>query len=166
MTTVDEIIKRARLFINNKNVAYKLGQGGINPDRSSPSNIDGFCDCSGFICWCLGISRMTKDITAVKFNGGWINTDLIVFDAQVSTGQFEKLIVPRVGALIVYGSKGLVKRIGHVGIISSVQQNGIKVIHCSSGNYKKTEAAIQETGIDIFAKQPDLIYAWWAGIAE
>ena len=45
------------------------------------------CDCSGYICWALGISRETNHPLYEKFNGGGINADAIVMDAKHASAQ-------------------------------------------------------------------------------
>jgi cell wall-associated NlpC family hydrolase len=160
---VEDALARAKSMIG-KATKYKLGAGGLVPAAASPVNLDGACDCSGFVCWCLRMSRQTSHPAYVHFNGGWINTDAIVFDAGSAVGFFSRLDAPRVGALFVYPSGGTPKHVGHVGIIS-VAGATTKVIHCSSGNYKKTGDAIQETVPTVFTANPNTIIAWFAGFA-
>lgn len=139
------LILRARSVVNCK-LKYKLGSGGMNPDLKLPSN-DNFCDCSGFVCWVLGLSRKTS-IPFYKQFGGWIFTDSMVSDVNSSAGIFERLHSPQPGCIVVYGAG---KNIGHVGIVSEVSGGAMKkVIHCSSGNSKKFNAAIQETSPAVF----------------
>lgn len=159
--TVNELLARAK-SVTNKRIKYRLGAGGMNPASASPANINGECDCSGYVCWALGVSRQTSHPLYVAFNGGWINTDAMCMDGARSTGLFELLDVPRVGALIVYpGSK---KGVGHVGIITQVFDNSaIKAVHCSAGNYRKFKDAIVETGVEVF-QRPDVRVLWYCGI--
>jgi cell wall-associated NlpC family hydrolase len=164
MLTLNEALARARSMVGKK-TKYKLGSGGILPGATSPVNVNGECDCSGFISWALGMSRKTDHPTYVQFNGGWINTDAIVQDADHDTGFFSRINLPRVGALVVYPARKKSGKtiVGHVGIIDSVAANGaIRVIHCSSTNSKKGDA-IQETDDTVFKANPKSIYAWFAG---
>lgn len=157
--TVADILARARSQIGLKTI-YKLGAGGISPALTRPVNVSGECDCSGYVTWCLGISRQTKDPKYVAFNGGWINTDAMVKDAATPAGLFEKIGAPKQGCLVVFGAKAGVRKVGHVALVSRVVEGKVaKVIHCSSGNYRSTGDAIQETGPAVF-DQPDAIFAW------
>jgi cell wall-associated NlpC family hydrolase len=134
---VDELLKRARSALGKK-VKYRLGAGGIDPNSPTPASVDNACDCSGFVCWCLGISRKTDHPLYVRFNGGWINTDAIVHDANQPTGFFRKIDEPKVGCLVVFPSKKPRRPYGHVGIVTEVREGKVtKVIHCSSGNFRR-----------------------------
>ena len=141
----NDIIDRARSAVN-AGIRYKLGSGGTNPNLKLPTS-NKFCDCSGFVCWTMRISRKT-DIPFYRRFGGWIYTDSMVEDIKSNAGIFEKLNVPEPGCIVVFGAG---EKIGHVGIISSVR-NGLmnKVIHCSSGNDRKYSDSIQETSPEIF----------------
>lgn len=161
--TSSELLARAR-SVAGKGIRYKLGKGGTRAAAPSPANVDGQCDCSGYVAWCLGVSRMTDHPLYKNFNGGWINTDAIVHDALTSTGFFDLLAKPKVGALIVYPSPGA-GRVGHVGIITKVENDTVtKVIHCSAGNDRTTGEAVQETPPTVFAR-PATIFGWFAGLA-
>ena len=160
---VVDLLSRARAASGRK-IKYKLGAGGMNPAQPLPANINHECDCSGYVCWALGISRKTEHPLYLQFNGGWINTDAMVHDGRKASGYFEPLAKPKVGALIVYG-KNPKASVGHVGIVTALDAAGgvSKVIHCSSGNHKLGDA-IQETAPTVFLKQPSTIYLWYAGL--
>jgi hypothetical protein len=163
-TSVKELLARARSQLG-RGIKYRLGAGGMVPSASSPANSAGDCDCSGFSGWCAGVSRLTKHPVHVKFNGGWINTDAMHYDAvKRLAGFFELLVAPKPGAFVLYpGSKK--KGVGHVGIVTSVDAKDqiAKVIHCSIGNYRKNGDAIAETSADVF-RRPDRIICWYCGI--
>ncbi len=160
---VDALLARARSVIG-KNIRYQLGKGGMNPNSELPASSNAGCDCSGFVCWCLGISRKT-DHNLYRNNGGWINTDSIVHDAERATGFFFRIPQPKIGALIVYPSKKPERGFGHVGIVTELKNGFVaRVIHCSSGNYKKSGDAIAETGPDSFKNKPETIFAWYEGL--
>jgi len=161
-TSVAQFLNRARSAKNKKTI-YKLGAGGMKPSNATPTDAGNKCDCSGFVCWALGVSRKTTHPLYMKFNSGWMNTDGIVHDATTTTGFFDKIIVPKVGCMIVYpGGKG---KIGHVGIVTEVKSGVVtKVLHCSGGNYRTTGDAIQETDAAVFINNPRTIYAWWVGL--
>ena len=163
MITVSDLLSRAASAAGH-NIVYKLGAGGMFPQAPLPSNIGNECDCSGYVCWCLGISRKTDHPLYVQFNGGWINTDGIVNDAQKSTGFFERIETPRPGCLIVYPAS-LKPKVGHVGIVTKIDAKGTvaaRVIHCSAGN-SKTGDAVRETDPAVFNTKLT-IFAWYAGV--
>ena len=159
---VSNVLARAASMIG-KGTKYKLGRGGTNPAAATPADAAGRCDCSGFICWCLGMSRKTTHPAYLKFNGGWINTNAIVFDANSAVGFFTRLSAPVAGALWVYPWKKATKRVGHVAIIDSVSKSGTSIIHCSAGNYRGSGDAIRRTSGALFEKNRDSIIAWFAG---
>jgi cell wall-associated NlpC family hydrolase len=161
--TASELLSRARSAAGKK-IKYKLGGGGMTPTAPSPANINQECDCSGFVCWALQLKRQTDHPLYVNFNGGWINTDAMVNDANHQTGFFARLDAPRVGCLIVFPSKKPAIKVGHVGIVTAVAGGkATKVIHCSNGNFKTAQDAIGETPPTVFNK-PQTIYAWYAGV--
>lgn len=148
--TGKDVVERARSVIA-KGCYYQLGSGGMRPHDPVPWDSAHKCDCSGFAAWCLGVSRQTDDPFYVKFNGGWASTEAIVRDCETPFGHFALVTRPHVlpGDLLVYGNyKGSdgATHVGHVGVCSEVDGKGpVKVIHCSSGNYRKTGDAIRET---------------------
>lgn len=158
-TSEIDLIKRARGVVNSA-IGYRLGAGGMLPNKALPSQ-DGFCDCSGFICWVLSLSRKT-DIPYYKANaGGWIYTDSMEADIKSSSGIFEKLYLPEPGCIVVYGASD---KIGHVGLVSEVSGGKMsKVIHCSSGNSKKYAGrSIQETAPTVF-NRADALFGKFTG---
>jgi murein DD-endopeptidase MepM/ murein hydrolase activator NlpD len=143
--TASALVARARTAVGKK-IRYKLGEGGMNPKAKLPT-ANNLCDCSGFVCWVLGLSRKS-DIPFYKKYGGWIYTDSMVADVRSDAGIFEKLNVPEVGCIVVYGAGAA---IGHVGLVSEVTNGKMKkVIHCSSGNDSKFSDSIQETAPAVF----------------
>lgn len=152
-----ELVLRARSVVNCS-ILYKLGSGGMFPKDKKPSR-DNFCDCSGFICWVLHLSRKT-DIPFYKYFGGWIYTDSMEADVHRDSGIFEKLKFPEPGCIVVYGSGA---KIGHVGLVSEVSGNVMKkVIHCSLGNSNKYHSAIQETAPTVF-NRADAVWGKFIG---
>lgn len=151
------LIERARSVVKTP-ILYKLGFGGMFPADNIPTK-DGLCDCSGFVCWVLKLSRQTT-IPFYKQFGGWIFTDSMVADVNSSAGIFEKLNLPEPGCMVVFGAGN---KIGHVGIVSEVANGTMKkVIHCSSGNSKNLGAAIQETTPAVF-NRPDTVWGRFVG---
>jgi murein DD-endopeptidase MepM/ murein hydrolase activator NlpD len=124
-----QLVLRVRSVVNC-NVLYKLGRGGMFPGDPLPCR-DELCDCSGFVCWVLGLPRKTN-IPFYKQFGGWIFTDAMIADIQNTTGILERLQHPEPGCIVVYGAG---RYIGHVAMVSEVVNGSMKkVIHCSAGN--------------------------------
>jgi hypothetical protein len=163
LLTVNAFLTRARSAAPLR-IPYRLGAGGMDPASKTPADKNG-CDCSGFVCWALGISRQTTHPLYQRFNGGWINTDAMVHDANNQTGLFRKLDKPVVGAIVVYPSFRPSRKVGHVGIVTRLNADGsvARVLHCSSGSWRRLGNSIAETTFDVFRK-PDTIYAWYEGL--
>jgi len=157
-TPIVELIKRAKSMVGGS-IDYKLGKGGLSATSMSPSQ-NGYCDCSGFVCWVLGLSRQTT-IPFYKNLGGWIYTDSIEADMKSTAGIFDRLAEPAPGCIVVYGAKD---KIGHVGMVSEVAGGKMKkVIHCSSGNARKyNHHSIQETLPTVFTR-PDVLFGYFVG---
>lgn len=154
--TRPEAVARARSAIGSK-CAYRLGKGGFSPTSPYPWNSAGECDCSGFIAWCLGVSRHTDNPWYKSFNGGWVETSAIVRDAKVPFGFFDEVTWEHAapGHLIVYGDFG--GHQGHVGIVNQADNGPTQAIHCSNGNFTRTQDAIQETGIAVWKMHEGII---------
>lgn len=158
--TADELIARVRPFVYVP-CTYSLGHGASYVSNT-PVDGSGECDCSGLICWALGIVRYTAIPSYKAFNGGWINTDAIVHDATQNLPSasvlFTKILTPTRGCLVVFAS-GNGHAHGHVGIVSETYKaSAAKVIHCSAHN--QPGRAIQETGPEVFLANPRTIYVW------
>lgn len=147
-------VARAKSALGQKCI-YKLGKGGFNPNSPHPWNSAGELDCSGFVSWCLGVSRHTDNPWYEGQNGGWIETSAILRDALSPYGMFEKTENPRHGDVIVYGDSG--GKQGHVGLVMT---DG-NIIHCSSGNYRSTGDAIGIAKPELWLKRGG-IYAMFA----
>ena len=155
----DDIVARALRSVSNGCV-YKLGKGGFSPVNPVPWSSSGHCDCSGFVSWAIGVSRQTDNPWYKKQNGGWFETSAIVADCKTPFGFFDSVEwnQAKPGMLLVWGDSKTATgvRQGHVGIVSGIVTTGLKmgepntVIHCSSGNFRKTGDAIQETDVKIF----------------
>ena len=161
--SINSIIFNAKSAINQR-IRYNLGSGGFDPKYKLPTK-DGLCDCSGFVCWALGISRETDFPFYAKF-GGWINTYSIVADINSSAGIFEKLTIPEVGCIVVYPrNPNKLENYGHIGIVSKVDVFGqmLKVIHCSSGNDRTYHDSIQETSPTVF-NRADTVWGRFSGL--
>jgi hypothetical protein len=165
---INELLTRARSQ-RGRSIFYDLGAGGMVPTADTAANHENRCDCSGYVCWSLGISRHSAHPFYVHLNDGWINTDAIVADAEETVGFFRRLESPAVGCLIVFPSGKPSPKVGHVGIVTVVGAGtGMaavrSVIHCSSGNYRQFHDAVHETPPTVFDR-PTAIFAWYEGIA-
>jgi LysM repeat protein len=146
-TAGSALVARAKTAIG-KGIRYQLSQGGLDPTKPIPT-ANQKCDCSGFVCWILGLSRKTTIPFYARY-GGWIYTDSMVEDIKSTKGIFERIDTPEVGCIVVYGAGA---KIGHVGLVSEVKQGKMtKVIHCSKGNDTKFHDAIQETSPSVFER--------------
>lgn len=123
------------------------------------------CDCSGFVCWALGVPRDGSVLP-----GGWINTDAIVADAK----GLQRLFVPVAhavpGALLVHPRPGGGSTApGHVGIVVACDDVGraTRVLHCAPENYLRVPAdgsprsAIAETDTSHFDAVPTSMLVMW-----
>ena len=131
---------------------------GLNVD--DPHLVAPACDCSGFVCWALGISRHPNPQT-------WINTDTIWEDANGHGVQFRKIQRAAVGCLVVYPKAGSNEKYGHIALVTEVDANGraSHVVHCSASNFSSAPPdAIKITAPTAFEAQPKSIYAWFQGM--
>jgi len=137
-------VERARSALN-KNIAYKLGKGGYHPDDPLPSR-SGEADCSGFVSWCLGISRHKR------FGDGheWVSTSDIYRDAKGVQGLFVQIDKPEPGCIVVYPDSKIGKRTrqGHVAIVT--QARPLRGVDCSMSSYKRYKDSIRERSLEFF----------------
>jgi len=169
--TPDALIKRARSQLG-KTIRYKLGGGGYGVDKPSPGGGGGHekdqCDCSGFVCWALNISRMTRnEYYLMTLKTDWISTVSMYADCGDTAGLFRVSETVKPGCVIVYPDGALgKKKQGHVGIVTAVQGGKVKsIIHCSSGNYVKTGDAIGENLDATWTKMLDKSrFGWFVGL--
>lgn len=142
--------ERARLLP----IAQAAGLDPTDPDLVVPA-----CDCSGFVCWALGIPRRRP-------TGAWINTDSIWADASGPQRAFVHRPEASVGDLVVY-PKPIDARFGHIGIVTAVDGAGraLRVLHCSADNFALAPAgdAIRETAPAAFEEQRQTLYCRFMG---
>lgn len=145
MTKQTEILARAKSAIG-KGIRYSLGCGGWHPKDPLPCRRVWrrpkgklipvralWCDCSGFVSWCVGLSRKT---TIVK--GLWGISTVSIHRDAMGQGKFFRLLEPGeqavAGDLVVYPDrydKVAKKTIqGHVAVI--VDPETRTVIDCAS----------------------------------
>jgi hypothetical protein len=149
MMTAPDSVQRAVSALG-RGIAYELGQGGYYPDDPSPTRNRG-CDCTGFVSWCLKVSRRCQDPAFP-----WYETTAIVHDALGDQRHFDHIRWQdcKPGDILVYGdrkdSEGN-RHQGHISIVSAVDLTGpIRCIHCSHGAYVATGDAITETSPDLW----------------
>lgn len=153
---IEAVIGRAMSAVS-QGIRYKLGKGGMNSGSLTPA-ASGQCDCSGFVAWCLFMSRKTNQAFYVNHNGGWIETTAVWTDVGKSVGIFEQIAQPRRGAIVVFPDA--MGHQGHIGILTSPT----RVIHCSMGNDRNFADAIQETNLDVF-NRPNVRYGMLVGLS-
>jgi len=152
---VDAVIGRA-LSATGLGIRYKLGAGGMKPGSPTPA-AGGKCDCSGFVAWCLGMSRQTNEYFYRSFNGGWFETTAVWTDIGRSVGIFDECArLP--GAVVVYPDHD--GHQGHIGLIV----DDTHVVHCSMGNDREFGNAIRKTSLDVFDRNPNTRYGWLFGL--
>lgn len=152
---VAAVLARAHSAVG-QGIRYRLGKGGMSPGSPLPS-AGGLCDCSGFVAWCLGMSRKTSQAFYVHFNGGWIETTGVWTDIGSSVGIFEASPV-RPGAVYVFPDGD--GHQGHIGVIVDEDH----VIHCSLGNDHTFGDAIQVTAPTVFTNNPQTRIGWLYGL--
>lgn len=134
-------------------LAPLAARAGIDP--TDPQATCEALDCSGYVCWALGLRR--------EHEGRWLNTDALWADARGPQALLRRLAPgeARPGALLVY-PKPADARFGHVGIVTAVDMRGrpTRVLHCSAGNFKASGDAVQETGPEVFEDRPATLAAW------
>jgi len=126
-------------------------------DVDDPGLVAPACDCSGFVCWALGISRHPTP-------QHWINTDSIWDDATGSGVQFSKIESAALGCLVVYPQAGSGEKFGHIALVTEVAADGraARIVHCSAANFGSTPPdAIKITTPEAFERQPKSVYAWF-----
>lgn len=185
-------VRRARRALALLVARYGLGCGGRDPRAADPlgpyqarageaaDRVRGraalgrvWCDCSGFVAWCIGIARKLAD-------GSWFYTDRIVSDAGRDLGLLDLgYRVPvdqaRPGDIVAYGSidtdgDGDRDRIGHTGIVSWVPAKirtlaDVKVIHCAS-SANPAGGAIRESSGKPWASPRAVVLRLWPKVVE
>ncbi|MCZ4244515.1 C40 family peptidase [Pedobacter punctiformis] len=129
-----EVVKKliANLPKNSKDLSSNTGSGtnsatlinfaksmlGI-PYHYATSNPKIGFDCSGFVSYVFGNFGFKVPRSSVEFS---------------STGKETSLENVKVGDVLIFtGTNPKVRRIGHVGIVYSIDDDGIKFIHSTSG---------------------------------
>lgn len=127
------------------------------------------CDCSGFVCWALGVAR-----DGAPLPGGWIGTDAVYADAMGEQRLFKPVAQAAPGALVVFPKpqgQGPQGPPGHIGIVTAVAADGsvTRVLHCAPDNFLLPPAdglprnAIAQTGPEHFVADRRTRYVAWRG---
>jgi hypothetical protein len=142
-----------------------LAQSGLTLD-ALPQQA---CDCSGFVCWALGIAR-----DGAPLDGGWIGTDAVYADALGGQRLFKPVAQAVPGVLVVFPKpqgQGAEGPPGHIGIVTEVAADGsvVSVLHCAPDNFLlpppagRPRNAIAQTGPAHFAADARTRYVAWRG---
>jgi CHAP domain len=124
------------------------------------------CDCTGYVAWALGMAR--HPVTLAGKDDAWFYTNDIHADARGPQQSFRRLQAPKVGAMLVYPGAEAVGKVGHIGIITEVQDGrATRMLHCAPENFFLTPTegmprnAIAETPCErMDAEAGTLIVAW------
>ena len=136
--TREEAIDIAKSLVGLRS-SYHLGAGGDNPNHNNCLSPQAQCDCSGFVCFCLGLDRYQRDL--YKKLGGYLSTAAMVSDANTYQILFRRTAEPKPGDLIIYPSlynHGRRMHIGHVGILHQLPNDiGPSVIDCNASPHRR-----------------------------
>lgn len=140
--------------------AYRPLAEAAGLDVDDPKLVAPACDCSGFVCWTLGIGRHpAPDV--------WINTDSVWQDATGAGRQFKTIARAVPGCLVVYPQKDSGEHYGHIALVAEVSADGraSRIVHCSASNFGAAPPdAIKLTAPEAFERQPKSVYAWFEGM--
>jgi hypothetical protein len=136
-------------------VGYGLGAGGRTPERPSPADDSGHCDCSAYTAWCRGLRRQ-----------GW-NTDAMRRDILGPQRTLLRLERPIPGAIVVFGAGA---DVGHCGLVKRVPRGwdgsrrafaALVVSHASPKNSRGDAGhAIKATSGQLFYQPGDVVFGW------
>lgn len=127
------------------------------------------CDCSGYVCWALGVAR-----NGSVLDGDWINTDAIVADANGRRRLFVPVDRAVPGVLLVHPKPGGGSTApGHVAIVTEADAAGkpTRMLHCAPENIMIPPApggersAIRETDTAHFDKVATSQLVVWKAFA-
>jgi hypothetical protein len=158
--TAQQAVTRAKAAAKGCPTHYHLGSGGYHPEHSCPGD-NGQCDCSGFVAWCLGLSREQPHTL------GWIETTRVFNDAGGAHLLFARVQAAQPGDVIVYGDSG--GHEGHIGIVTAVENgHASRVAHCCARS--GLHSAIVEESASVFwtgaIVNRGAIYARYKGFME
>lgn len=158
----DTVVSRALSAVGCDTV-YDLG--GAPPPLSAaawPSR-GARTDCSGYVAWCLRMSRRVDHPLYRRINGGWFETSAVFADGSDKTGFFVKVAKAAPGDLLVYPDRvrdGAVRQ-GHIGVVVDAAGAGVagvsRVAHCASSHFREHGDAVRVTGADAWRAREDSI---------
>lgn len=145
---------------------YIAGERASGISRASLPRLA--CDCSGYVCWALGVARDSR--TAA---GGWFDTNGIFDDANGARQWFVPIQRAVPGALLVHPKPNKEGGPGHVAIVTEVDSGGqaTRMLHSSAVNYLLVpppglpRSAIAETDTTYFADEPRTQVVMWKAFA-
>lgn len=137
-------------------------------DVSNQHTTARICDCSGYVCWVLGMNRNGAP-AAWTTSDGSIYTGSIWHDASHGQVLFENLQgQARVGALLVYRKPPRGNEpFGHIALVTAVNgSRAARVLHCSASNFRQPpHDAIAETDASVFDRHSETLTVWCRDIA-
>lgn len=143
--TTEERLERARRACREPGIMYKVAMGGKDPTAPHCATIVNglyLSDCVGFALWAYGRDRLDASST-------WWNQNSIYNDA-LKTRKAWRFCSPYAGCLALIrgpvpaeNGKPADKRIGHIGMLTDVEQ--WLVAHCSPSNHKRVGHSLAET---------------------
>lgn len=170
--TPAEYVARARSAIG-LGIGYELGAGGLHPAASHPGEksrrgkLGKWCDCSAFVAWVYGYARVgwhnTDAIVHDSKHPGGLFTLVPAMKVQagdcvVYGGIFEGLIRTAIGHTGIVTRPPVCEHCGTAlhahdphcpepgaRLGSEAWWAALRVVHCSSSNWRHTGDAIRET---------------------
>jgi hypothetical protein len=122
----------------------------FNFKDSSP--LSAKCDCSGFVCWSIGVPRECP-----PGSDHWLFTDNIwAGGGDVGSALFHRVdpAAATPGDLYVYPHDHS-HSFGHIGIVTETSSgHPTRMIHCSHGNYSVTRDAVRVTAPNVISGNP------------
>mgnify|MGYP002639546124 FL=1 len=154
----------ARMLVaaEDTGTVYTLGAGGYG---WAQREFDDECDCSGFMAFCLGLSRKPSTAFQVKGRQYWFSTDSMV--AAGKEGLFFREVGSLTpGSIVAYPDRNRDGKVtqGHTAYVSEIR-NGIPFGYdCSSSQSRKTGDAIKLRSLAFFNRRKTTVWmkpTWW-----
>lgn len=170
---IETLLNRAQSALA-KSTTYKSPGSVPSLAASSWPTSGAATDCSGFVTWCLRISRQTDHPFYVRQNGGWFDTAAVYADGEASVGFFDKLDKPKPGSMLVYPdyvSGDGEHHDGHIGIV--LDANGgrgveavTRIVHCSFGASNALGDAVQATPPTVWLNHDHSSCVWYTELTN
>lgn len=154
--------ERMLLAAEDTGTIYTLGSGGYGWFQD---DFDAECDCSGFIAFCLGLSRKPSTAFMAKGTKWWFSTDSMVLAAKegVFFREVEKGTPGCLAAYPDYKSRGELRQ-GHTAYITDWRGTVPWGYDCSSSQSRKTGDAVKLRSLSFFTRHRAARYfvpTWW-----